>query len=78
MVSKVFPDRVSHDGAEHQHIWIDDLQALDGGSDYAGNVFVAFRVTEGGIGTDVPFEVRKPVEMQGMFIPADQAGARAG
>jgi Tn3 transposase DDE domain len=37
MVSKVFPDRVSHDGAEHQHIWIDDRQALDGGSDYAGN-----------------------------------------
>ncbi|MDB5400890.1 MAG: hypothetical protein QOF70_2765 [Acetobacteraceae bacterium] len=72
-VSKVFPDRISHDGAEHQHIWIDDLQALDGGADYQGNVFVAIRVTEGGIGSDIPFEVGTPVEMQGMLIPADQA-----
>ena len=72
-VSKLVPDRVAHDGAEHQHIWINDLQALDGGADYAGNVFVAIRVTEGGIGTDIPFEVATPVELQGMFIPADQA-----
>ncbi len=72
-VSKVFPDRVAHDGAEHQHIWIDDLQALDGGVDYVGNVFVAIRVTDGGIGSDIPFVVGTPVEMQGMFIPADQA-----
>jgi hypothetical protein len=72
-VSRVFPDRVSHDGAEHQHIWIDELRALDGGSDYAGNVFVAIRVTEGGIGTDIPFVVGTAVEMQGMFIPAAEA-----
>lgn len=73
MVSRVFPDRVAHDGAEHQHIWIDSLKALDGGEDYAGEVFVAIRVTEGGVGTDIPFEDDTPVEMQGMFIPADQA-----
>jgi hypothetical protein len=72
-VSRVFPDRSSHDGAEHQHIWIDKVKALDNGPDYAGNVFVAIRVTEGGIGTDIPFEVDTPVEMQGMWIPADQA-----
>ena len=72
-VSKVFPDRVSHDGAEHQHIWIDGLRALDGGADHAGNVLVAIRVTEGGIGTDIPFEVDAPVELQGMLIPADEA-----
>jgi hypothetical protein len=45
-VSRVFPDRYDHDGAEHQHIWIDDLQPLDDGSSYAGDVFVAIRVTE--------------------------------
>ncbi len=72
-VSKLFPDRVSHDGAEHQHLWIDSLQALDGASDYAGNVFVAIRVTEGGIGTDIPFELGTPVEMQGLLIPANEA-----
>ena len=72
-VSKVFPDRASHDGAEHQHIWIADLQALDDGTDYSGNVFVAIRVTDGGIGTDIPFEEGKPVELQGLFLPADQA-----
>jgi hypothetical protein len=72
-VSRVFPDRVAHDGAEHQHIWIDQLQALDGGEDYAGDVFVAIRVTEGGIGQDIPFEAGTRVEIQGMFIPADEA-----
>jgi len=36
-------------------------------------VFVAIRVTEGGIGTDIPFKTDTPVEMQGMFIPADEA-----
>jgi hypothetical protein len=72
-VSRVFPDRSSHDGAEHQHIWIDKVQALDDGPGYPGNVFVAIRVTDGGIGTDIPFEVGTPVEMQGMWIPADQA-----
>ena len=72
-VSKLFPDRASHDGAEHQHIWIDDLQALDDGADYSGSVFVAIRVSDGGIGTDIPFEVGKSVELQGLFIPSDQA-----
>ena len=47
--------------------------ALDGGADHGGNVFVAIRVTEGGIGTDIPFEVDAPVELQGMFIPAGEA-----
>ncbi len=74
-VSRVFPDRYNHDGAEHQHIWIAQLQALDGGNDYAGNVFVAIRITEGGIGQDIPFETGAPVEMQGDWIPADQATA---
>jgi hypothetical protein len=72
-VSRVFPDRVAHDGAEHEHIWIDALQALDGGEDYPGNVFVAIRVTEGGIGQDIPFATDTPVELQGLFIPADEA-----
>lgn len=72
-VSRVFPDRYDHDGAEHQHIWIDQLQPLDDGEPYDGDVFVAIRVTEGGIGRDIPFQQGTPVEMQGMFIPADQA-----
>jgi hypothetical protein len=75
VVSKVFPDRYNHDGAEHQHIWIDQLQALDGGQDYASNVFVATRVTEGGIGHDIPFVEGNSVEMQGDWIPANQATA---
>jgi hypothetical protein len=74
-VSRVFPDRYSHDGAEHQHIWIDQLQALDGGSDYAGNVFVAIRITEGGVGQAIPFQDGTPVEMQGDWIPANEATA---
>lgn len=74
-VSRVFPDRYSHDGAEHQHIWIDQIEALDGGDDYAGNVFVAIRITEGGIGQDIPFADGTPVEMQGDWIPADEATA---
>src|ERR1700745_2514518 len=74
-VSRVFPDRYNHDGAEHQHIWIDQLQALDGGADYSGNVFVAIRITEGGVGEDIPFEEGQPVEMQGDWIPAGQATA---
>lgn len=72
-MSKVFPDRVAHDGAEHQHIWINDLQALDDGANYAGDVFGAIRVTDGGISTDIPFKVDTSVEIQGMFIPSDQA-----
>jgi hypothetical protein len=74
-IAQVFPDRYNHDGAEHQHVWIDQLQALDDGSGYAGNVFVAIRITEGGIGRDIPFEQGRPVEMQGDWIPADQARA---
>ena len=73
VVSRVFPDRSFHDGAEHQHIWIDQVEALDQGDDYAGNVFVAIRVTEGGIGRDIPFEDGAPVEMQGDWIPAEEA-----
>jgi len=74
-VSRVFPDRYNHDGAEHQHIWIDQIRALDGGDDYAGSVFVAIRITEGGIGQDIPFEDGRPVEMQGEWIDADEATA---
>jgi hypothetical protein len=73
IVSKVFPDRYDHDGAEHQHIWIGDVQPLDGGAAVDGDVFVAIRVTDGGVGADIPFEVGAPVEMQGMLIPADEA-----
>lgn len=74
-VSRVFPDRYSHDGAEHQHIWINQVQALDGGNGYDGNVFVAIRITEGGIGQDIPFEDGTPVEIQGDWIPANAATA---
>ncbi|HVY16935.1 MAG TPA: hypothetical protein VHB27_17065 [Rhodopila sp.] len=73
-VARIFPnDRISTDGAEHQHIWIDALEALDGGPDYADDVFVAIRITNGGIGQDIPFEVDTPVELQGLFIPASEA-----
>lgn len=74
-VSRVFPDRYNHDGAEHQHIWIDRVSALDGGPGYAGNVFVAIRVTAGGVGRDIPFAVGAPVEMKGDWIPAGEATA---
>ena len=72
-ISRVFPDRYNHDGAEHQHVWIDQVVALDGGDDYTGNVFVAIRITEGGVGQDIPFAEGRPVEMQGDWIPADEA-----
>jgi hypothetical protein len=75
IVSRVFSDRFAHDGAEHQHIWIERVTALDNGSDYAGDVFVAIRVTEGGIGQDIPFEQGHPVELQGDWIPANEATA---
>jgi hypothetical protein len=74
-VSRKFPDRVAHDGAEHQHIWIDALQALDGGDDYQDNVFVAIRITEGGIGEDIPFQTGQEVELQGEWIPEEDAVA---
>lgn len=72
-VSRVFPDRVAHDGAEHQHIWVAELKPLDYGADFEGDVFVAIRVTQGGIGRDIPFREDTPVELQGLFIPADEA-----
>ena len=72
-VSRVFPNRVAHDGAEHQHIWINALTPLDGGADEAGDVFVAIRVTDGGIDRTIPFQEGTPVELQGLLIPADQA-----
>jgi hypothetical protein len=75
VVSRVFPDRYAHDGAEHQHIWIDQLESLDGEDDYVGNVFVAIRVTDGGIGQDISFAEGHSVEMQGDWIPADEATA---
>lgn len=75
VVSKVFPDRFNHDGAEHQHVWIDDVTGLDGGPGYDGNVFVAIRVTQGGIGHDIPFAEGTPIELQGDWIPADEATA---
>ena len=51
------------------------MHALDGGSDYAGNVFVAIRITEGGVGQDIPFQDGGSVEIQGDWIPADEAPA---
>lgn len=72
-ISRVFPDRYEHDGAEHQHIWIDQVQALDNGPDYGGNVFVAIRITEGGIGTDIPFQQGTGIELQGDWISAQRA-----
>ncbi len=75
VVSRTFPDRYAHDGAEHQHLWIGQVTALDGGSDYDGNVFVAVRITEGGIGEDIPFQDGRPIELQGDWIPADEATA---
>jgi len=74
-VARVFPDRYAHDGAEHQHIWIDGLKALDNGEDYDGDVFVAIRITQGGVGQDIPFAEGAEVEMQGDWIPAEQATA---
>jgi hypothetical protein len=62
-ISKVFPDRYDHDGAEHQHVWIADLRPLDDGGPYEGNVFVAIRVTNGGVGQDIPFAVGAPVRV---------------
>lgn len=74
MVAKVFPDTPVHDGAAHQHIWIDQVKALDGLAPIDGRVFVAVRVGDSeGINGEIPFKVDTPVELQGMFIPADQA-----
>ncbi|HEY2132697.1 MAG TPA: hypothetical protein VGH36_06945 [Acetobacteraceae bacterium] len=75
VITRIFPDRYAHDGAEHQHVWIGQVTALDGGADYAGNVFVAIRVNEGGVGEDIPFQENHPVEMQGDWIAASQATA---
>ena len=73
-VVKLFGERLAIEDAEHQQLWIDRLTSLDGdGFSYAGNVFVAIRITEGGIGEEIPFVADTPVELQGMFIAADQA-----
>jgi hypothetical protein len=37
--SRVYPDRFSHDGAEHQNIWFDDARALDGGRISSHRIF---------------------------------------
>ena len=77
-VAQLFGSRVVIEHAEHQQLWIDGLTSLnDDGFTYSGDVFVAIRITEGGIGEDIPFVTGTPVELQGMFIPADQATAGA-
>ena len=77
-VAKLFGERLQAENAEHQQLWIDRLTSLDGDNfSYAGNVFVAIRITEGGIGEEIPFVTNTPVELQGMFIPADQATSGA-
>ena len=75
-VVKLFGTRVMIADAQHQQLWIDKLTSLGSdGFSYAGNVFVAIRVTDGGIGQDIPFVVNTPVELQGMFITAAEATA---
>ncbi|MCQ8276851.1 hypothetical protein NFI95_00100 [Acetobacteraceae bacterium KSS8] len=75
-IVKLFGEQVDIQGAAHQQLWIDRLTSLNqDGFAYAGNVFVAIRITDGGIGREIPFEVGRKVEMQGMFIPADEATA---
>ena len=75
-VSTLFGEPLQAEGAEHQQLWIDELTSLNGdGFSYAGAVFVAIRITGGGIGAEIPFALNTPVEMQGMFIPADEATA---
>ena len=77
-VARLFGERLRAEGAEHQQLWIDRLRSLDGnGFAYEGNVFVAIRITEGGIGQEIPFVAGTPVELQGLFIPADQASSGA-
>lgn len=73
-IVKLFGEHIQLGGAAHQQLWIDRLTSLNqDGFSYPGNVFVAIRITDGGIGQEIPFEVGRKVEMQGMFIPADQA-----
>ena len=75
-VVQLFGERLVAESAQHQQLWIDKLTSLDSdGFSYAGNVFVAIRVTDGGIGQDIPFVVNTPVELQGMFITAAEATA---
>ena len=75
-VAKLFGERLRAEEAAHQQLWIDQLESLDGdGFSYAGDVFVAIRITEGGIGQEIPFVANTPVELQGMFIPAAEATA---
>jgi hypothetical protein len=73
-IVKLFGERIQLEGAAHQQLWIDRLTSLNtDGFAYAGNVFVAIRITDGGIGEEIPFVVGMKVEMQGMYIPANEA-----
>lgn len=73
-VARLFGERLRAEGAEHQQLWVRNLVSLDGdGFGYPGDVFVAIRITEGGIGKEIPFVADTPVELQGMFIPAAEA-----
>ncbi len=74
VVARLFAEHAILDQAEHQQLWIDNLVSLDAdGFGYAGDVFVAIRITDGGIGAEIPFVVGTPVELQGQFIPAAEA-----
>ena len=73
-IVRLFGERIQLAGAAHQQLWIDQLASLDGdGFSYAGDVFVAIRITDGGIGQEIPFVVGTGVAMQGLFIPAEAA-----
>lgn len=74
-VSRLFPDRYDHDGAQHEHLWINSVTALDGQGDYQWDVFVAIRIAPQGIGVDIPFQIGHEVELQGMWISAENAQA---
>lgn len=72
-ITRIFPDRIVHDGAEHQHLDVNITHVVDGPHGITGPTFVAIRITNGGIGHDVLFVVRTPVEMKGLFIRATDA-----
>lgn len=76
-ISKVFPDIYCHDGAEYQHLWIDHLDVLDGGSDIDGEVFVAVRIGSDGLDCDIPFLLHDSVEIKGLFIAGEDDGDRS-
>ncbi len=68
-VSRLFADTATHDGAEHEHVWIANLLAIDHSPDYAGNMFVAIRVTEGGIGAVIPVEAETKSSCRACSFP---------